>query len=123
MFGSVATGSIDCRRCSPEVPQFSLEHWNITLLRSRILQVTLPSTNIAPCGKYLEEINFLLGPSVRCHGKVGGRVVLWVDKIVHHLETMGNHLFAGIYKGIVMLGFFRWCEMDLVPQYDPEPSK
>ena len=34
----------------------------------------------------------------------------------HHLETMGNHY--DIYRGIVILGLLRWCEMDFVhPQY------
>ena len=29
-------------------------------------------------------------------------------------------MFVGIYKGIIIPGFLRWCEMDFVhPQYDP----
>ena len=48
-------------------------------------------------------------------------VLLWIlDEILHHFETMGNQCIVGIYKGSIIPGFLRWCEMDFVhPQYGP----
>ena len=34
--------------------------------------------------------------------------------LVNHIETMGNPLFVGIYRGILIRGFPRWCEMAFV---------
>ena len=49
--------------------------------------------------------------------------LLWMDKILHHLETMGNHCLLGICRGTIIPGFLRWCEMDFAhPQYGRAPN-
>ena len=41
--------------------------------------------------------------------------ILWMDEILHHFEAMVETIaFVGIYRGIIMPGFLRWSEMDLV---------
>ena len=37
--------------------------------------------------------------------------LLWMDEILHHFETMGNHLFVDIDRGIIILGLLRWCRI------------
>ena len=34
-----------------------------------------------------------------------------MDEILHHFEAMGNHLFVGIDRGIIILGLRRWCRI------------
>ena len=52
------------------------------------------------------------GPSIFPKGH------LWMDKILQQVKAMGKRLFVGIYKGIIIPWFLRWCEMDFVrPQY------
>ena len=38
----------------------------------------------------------------------------WTKSTSHHFETMVIHCFLGIYRGIIIPGFLRWCEMDCV---------
>ena len=40
--------------------------------------------------------------------------ILWMDKILHHLETMGNHCLLGIYRGIILPGSLRWCRISSI---------
>ena len=47
------------------------------------------------------------------------RSLLWMDKIMHHLENMGNHYSFGIYMiymGVFPLGPLSWCRMSSVKQ-------
>ena len=37
----------------------------------------------------------------------GANHLLWMDEILHHFETM----LVGIYRGIVIPGFLRWCKI------------
>ena len=51
--------------------------------------------------------------------------LLWMDVILHHLKTMGNHgrpLFIGIYRGFIIPGILRWCEMDFVHSMNPREA-
>ena len=36
-------------------------------------------------------------------------VILWMDEILHHLETMGNNCLIVFYREIMVPGFLRWC--------------
>ena len=48
---------------------------------------------------------------------VCGQSVLWMDETLQHFETMRNHekpLVVGIYSGVIIPGFLRWCEIDCV---------
>ena len=36
-----------------------------------------------------------------------------MDKILHHFETIGNKLFVGVCRGIIIRGLF-WVVQDLV---------
>ena len=47
------------------------------------------------------------------------QVLLWMDKILHHFESMGNHYMLVFTGGIILPGFLGWCEMDFVhPQHE-----
>ena len=35
----------------------------------------------------------------------------WTKSISHHFETMVETIFVGIFKGIIVLGFLRWCRI------------
>ena len=37
--------------------------------------------------------------------------VLWIDEILHN---HGKPAFVGIYRGIIIPRFLRWCELDSV---------
>ena len=39
------------------------------------------------------------------------------DETLHHLSNHETPLFVGIYQGISIPGFLRWCEMDFVSLY------
>ena len=44
---------------------------------------------------------------------IQGHALLWMDKILHHFETMGNHNVCWYLQGNqTILGFLGWCEMD-----------
>ena len=49
--------------------------------------------------------------------------ILWMDEILHQLEAMGKTKSVGIYKGIMIPGFLRWCEMDFVQPQSYQPWK
>ena len=38
-------------------------------------------------------------------------VILWMDKILHHLRNHGKPLLVGVYRGIVIPGILRWCRI------------
>ena len=40
--------------------------------------------------------------------------LLWMDEILHHVEPMRNHCFVGIYGGIIIPGFLRWCRISSI---------
>ena len=46
-------------------------------------------------------------------------IILWMDEILHHLETMVETIVCWYLQGNQQKpGFLRWCEMDFVhPQY------
>ena len=46
--------------------------------------------------------------------------ILWMDEILHHFETMGKPLFVGIYKGILIPGFLRWCRVSFIHSIIPK---
>ena len=41
-------------------------------------------------------------------------ILLWINKILHHFENMGKPLFVGIYRGIFIPGFLRWCRISSI---------
>ena len=43
-----------------------------------------------------------------------------MDEILHHFEAMGNHLFVGFYRGIIILRLLRWFEMDFATTHSME---
>ena len=56
----------------------------------------------------------LYGQSGACHRAPcrEARNVHTVGEIrSHHLEAMGNHLFVGIDRGLIILGLLRWCRI------------
>ena len=70
-------------------------------------------------GQIYGSCRFSLGETRGCETE-GKRAfgLLWMDEILHHLETIKKPLFMGIYRGFIIPGFLRWCEMDFVhPQY------
>ena len=41
--------------------------------------------------------------------------ILWMDKVLHHFETMTNHcLLVFNYRGIIILGFRGWCRSESI---------
>ena len=44
--------------------------------------------------------------------------ILWMDKILHHFETIGNRCFVGIYRGLIIPGFRRWCRISSIHSVD-----
>ena len=45
------------------------------------------------------------------HLFVGMSKILWMDGILHHLRNHEKPLFVGIYNGIIIPGFLRWCRI------------
>ena len=36
---------------------------------------------------------------------------MWMEEILHHFEPWLNPWFVGIYRGIIIPGFVRWCRV------------
>ena len=50
-----------------------------------------------------------------CTNHSGEGSLLWMDKILHHFETMVDTIcFAGFYRGNrIIPGLLRWCKLDV----------
>ena len=42
--------------------------------------------------------------------------IMWIDRILHHSETMGNHCLLVSTGETSETRVLRWCEMDFVHQ-------
>ena len=110
--------------CSPKTLVFNL----VSLFEQLLSQKTTPergpfahppSVAVAsllrfPCGRQLaERLQQIRRQRGAATAHRAGKVlnILWMDENLHHFEAMGNHLFVGIGRRIIILGLLRWCRI------------
>ena len=65
-------------------------------------------------GRFNHQVNTRHRTPSISRAKTAKKGHLWMDEILHHCETIINHGFVGIYMGIMIPGFLRWCRISSI---------